>query len=329
MRFIVVGAGAIGGVVGGRLHQAGEDVVLVARGPHLEAIRHGGLRLADQTGMATLRVPVVGHPSEVTWQDGDVVILAVKSQQTEAALTDLALVAPPDTAIACFQNGVVNEAAILRRFANVYGVHVQCPAGYLEPGEVLAYSSPVTGMFDIGRYPDGVDDVAEEIAAALRGATCLSDPLPEIMRWKRRKLILNLANAAEALCGPSARFGELGRRARAEGDEVMAAAGLDVASKAEDTERRGDSLRIDRGSDGKAWAGGSSWQSLARATGDIEVDYLNGEIVFLGRLLGVDAPVNALLQRLARRAAAERLPPGTYAEADLLAQLDAVSTPSR
>ena len=53
------------------------------------------------------------------------------------------------------------------------------------------------------------------------------------------------------------------------------------------------------------WQGGSSWQSLARGTGSIEAEFLNGEIVLLGALHGVPTPVNALLQRLAIRAAAE------------------------
>ena len=59
MRFIVYGAGAIGGVLGGRLFQAGEDVVLIARGPHHDAIRDVGLTVESPTGSVTLPVPVV------------------------------------------------------------------------------------------------------------------------------------------------------------------------------------------------------------------------------------------------------------------------------
>ena len=50
MRFVVFGAGAIGGVLGARLHAAGHDVVLIARGPHLDAIRGHGLRVLDPSG---------------------------------------------------------------------------------------------------------------------------------------------------------------------------------------------------------------------------------------------------------------------------------------
>ena len=62
---------------------------------------------------------------------------------------------------------------------------------------------------------------------------------------------------------------------------------------------------------GERRGGGSSWQSLARGTGAIEADYLNGEIVLLGRRHGVPTPVNAALQRVANRMARERIPPAS------------------
>ena len=65
--------------------------------------------------------------------------------------------------------------------------------------------------------------------------------------------------------------------------------------------------------------GGSSWQSLARGTGAIEVDYLNGEIVWVGRCQGRDTPVNAALCELAKRMAREKAPPRTADAAAVLA----------
>ena len=62
-------------------------------------------------------------------------------------------------------------------------------------------------------------------------------------------------------------------------------------------------------------------QSLLRGAAAIETDYLNGEIVLLGRLHGVPTPANALLQRLAADLPAGRAVPGAYREAELLAQL--------
>ena len=82
MRFVVVGAGAVGGVVGGRLAQHGHDVVLVARGDHGEAIAADGLLIRSPDDEVRVPVPVVSHPSELTLTDDDVVLLAVKGQDT-------------------------------------------------------------------------------------------------------------------------------------------------------------------------------------------------------------------------------------------------------
>jgi 2-dehydropantoate 2-reductase len=62
---------------------------------------------------------------------------------------------------------------------------------------------------------------------------------------------------------------------------------------------------------GSGHANSSSWQSLQRGTGTIETDFLNGEIVLLGRLHGIPTPVNAAVQRLANRIAREHLTPGS------------------
>ncbi|HKA84421.1 MAG TPA: 2-dehydropantoate 2-reductase [Acidimicrobiales bacterium] len=324
MRFMVYGAGAIGGAIGGRLFEAGHEVTLVARGDHLRALLDDGLTLASPDGSATLHPPAVGHPAEAGLRDGDVVILAMKSQDTPAAVADLAAHAPPGIRVVCAQNGVENERVALRFFPHVYAVTVMLPATHLQPGVVVAHLAPTTGLLDIGRYPEGVDAAAEDIAAALSGATFGSEARPDVMRWKYRKLILNLGNAVEAVCGPeAARSTPLVRMARAEGEACLTAAGIDAVSIADDRARRGDVFEL-RPVPGHERRGGSSWQSLARGLRSVETDYLTGEIVLLGRLHDVPTPVNELLQRLANRMAAEGGPPGSIPADDVLARLGVV-----
>jgi 2-dehydropantoate 2-reductase len=183
------------------------------------------------------------------------------------------------------------------------------PAAHLEPGLVQASSAPITGLLDIGRYPAGTDELAHELSAAFNASTFDSRALADVMRWKYRKLIMNLGNAVEALIAAGAEQDELARRAEEEGEACLRAAGIEFASRDEDRERRRDLLRLGP-IGGRERGGGSSWQSLARGSGTIEADYLNGEIVLLGRLHGFPTPVNELLQRLANRWAAERRPPG-------------------
>jgi 2-dehydropantoate 2-reductase len=321
MRFVVYGAGAIGGVVGGRLAQAGHEVVLIARGDHHDAIRDHGLRLViPDAEPLTLAIPVVSHPAGIDFRDDDVVLLAMKSQHTGKALSALSAAAPPSISVVCVQNGVANEPAALRLFEAVYGVCVVLPALHLEPGVVEASAAPLTGILDVGAFPHGVGLRAEPIAAAFETATFESVARTDIMRWKYGKLLNNLGNAVDALCGPDPDAPVVHRRAWREGAAVLAAAGIEFVGREEDAARRGD--RFQWNSDAaRSRPGSSSWQSLARGTGSIEADYLNGEIVLLGRIHQVPTPVNGLLQRLAATAAREGRRPGTLPAAELIQML--------
>lgn len=317
MRFVIYGAGAIGGVIGARLAEHGADVALIARGSHGAAIRDHGLCVESLDGTATIPLPVVERPAEMTFGTHDVVLLCMKTQDTLAAAEALAMVVPSTTPVVSVQNGVESERILLRRFADVYSVCVMCPASHLRAGVVQAHSSPITGILDIGLYPRGTDVLAGQIAEALRASTFSSEAVADIMRWKYAKLLMNLANAVEAVCARSDASAALARRARSEGVACLHAAGIDFASSDEDVARRGDLLQLR----GERRGGGSSWQSLQRGAGSIETDYLTGEAVLLGRLHGVPTPVNALLQQHATRLALEGSPPGALSAEALLAEL--------
>ena len=266
MRIVIVGAGAIGGAVGARLFGAGTDVTLVARGEHAEAIAGDGLTLVEPDRVVTLRVPVVKTVADAGVDGSTLVALAVKTQDTPPVLAELVAAAPAGTPVACFQNGVANERLVGDVFRNTYGVVVMMPAAHLEPGHVEAYASPIPGLFDIGRAAGGSDDVTDQLAAELGAAGFDARAVPDVMRWKYTKLLMNLGNAVEALCVRDADAGELVRRARAEARDAFAAAGIRYASTEEETARRGDLLRV-RTIDGAPRGGGSSWQSIARGPG--------------------------------------------------------------
>jgi 2-dehydropantoate 2-reductase len=332
MRYIVIGAGGVGGTIGGRLAQAGHDVVLVARGPHLDALRaQGGLRLTTPDGTSVVPLPAVSGPDEVELTSDDVLVLATKTQDAEAALAGWAwkpvkggggTVAAEDLPVVCAQNGVASERLALRRFRHVYGMCVWLPATHLEPGAVEAQGAPLSGLLHVGRYPAGTDETIERIGADLAASRFLAPVVPDIMRWKHGKLLANLANAIEAVCGLARGevSKELRRRARAEGRAVLEAAGIAYAGDDENARFRADQVQIVK-INGNERGGGSSWQSLTRGTGSIEADYLNGEIVLLGRELGVPTPVNEVLQRLANQAARERRVPGSLTAEEVLALL--------
>ncbi|MEU4836071.1 2-dehydropantoate 2-reductase N-terminal domain-containing protein [Streptosporangium sp. NPDC023615] len=326
MRYIIIGAGAVGGAIGGRLFAAGHEVVLVARGAHLAALRDGGLRLAVPDGSLTLPIPAVGGPEAVELRPGDVLVLSVKTQDSTALLESWAgrPVAGGGTAgeelpLVCAQNAVENERLALRRFRHVYGMCVWLPATHLEPGRVAAFGSPLTGILHVGRYPSGTDRTAERISADLEASAFLAPVVPDVMRWKYAKLLANLPNALEAVCEPVEGEESRGlyRRVIAEGRAVLDAAGIAYTPPEEERRVRGDRIRL-LDVEGAERGGGSSWQSLARGTGSIEADHLNGEITLLARLHGIAAPVNETLQRVANAFARERRAPGSMSASDLL-----------
>jgi 2-dehydropantoate 2-reductase len=319
MRIVVFGAGAVGGVIGGRLYQHreahGHDVTLVARGAHYEAVRDRGLTLNDPDGSVTLPVPVADRIDAVPLEAGDIVVVSMKTQDTEPAL-DALVDHAPGVAVACAQNGVENERLAARRFAEVYGICVMLPASFLEPGVVDAAGSPHNAILDVGCYPAGVDERAGAISTAFEASGLASRPDPAIMRSKYTKLLMNLHNPLDALVGDRDGSSGLYRRARAEAEACLAAAGIDYASNEEERARRQGVMQI-RPVPGRERGGGSTWQTFVRGAHTTEVDWLNGEIVLLGRLHGVPTPVNAMLQDVTRRAVREGRPARSFTAADL------------
>ncbi|MCR2764368.1 ketopantoate reductase family protein [Microbacterium sp. zg.B48] len=314
MHYVVYGAGAVGGVVGARLADAGIRVTLVARGGHLEAIRADGLTLESVSGRTRHRLDAFPSAEHVRWASECTVLLAVKSDQTAAALDDLAAFAPPETTVVAMQNGVANERQISRRFDGTYSCFVMMPCAHLEPGVVVEQCHPIPGIIDVGRYPSGRDPFVDSLASDLVSAGFAAESRSEIMAWKYRKLLTNLGNVVQACFRPGHAADELAGLAREEGEATLREAGIAAVSEDEDLRRREGILR--------GWARpdafGSSWQSLARGTGSLEADYLNGEIALMGRLHDVPTPVNRSLQLVARRVVIDRVHPRTMDAASLL-----------
>jgi 2-dehydropantoate 2-reductase len=328
VRYIVVGPGAIGGTIGGLLARSGHDVVLAARGAHLTALRAGGLTVATPTQTFTVRPPVIGGPGELRLTADDALILAVKSQDTAAVVAAWngcpvtgAGLAADCVPVFCVQNGVDNERQAARLFGQVYGVGVQMPAEMRWPGQVVAPGSPVAGMLEIGRYPSGTGPASERLAADLTASGFIASVSSQVMTAKYTKLLRNLRNSIIAACGsmdsPEART--LAGLAVAEAEACYRAAGIEHHDLRTANAARDEVVR-EVPVNGRMRGGGSTWQSLHRQAGRVEADFLNGEIVLLGRLHGVPTPVNELLRQTVNSMATRRELPGAVDPADLLAR---------
>ncbi|MDH6247356.1 2-dehydropantoate 2-reductase N-terminal domain-containing protein [Mycobacterium sp. OTB74] len=338
-RYVVVGAGAIGGTIGGVLAQAGVPVVLVARGLHGEVLMRQGLTIRTPDGVFQVPVQAVFTPDEVTLTDQDVLVFATKTQQLDAALRDwvdrpvtrasggtstAAETLPVLTAL----NGVTAEELALRYFRRVYGVCVWLPAVHLEPGEVIIRSWPLVGQFHMARWPStiGTPDDAVLLSQIARSWTDagIRVALPnDVAPWKYNKLLTNLGNVVGALLGDDRAGASVGAAARYEGQEVLRYAGIDAVPFEVSDAARADGPHPREVPGLAAGATNSTWQSLRRQTGDAETDYLNGEIVRIAHRCGLAAPVNSVLAALGRRAVRKQAEPGWCSTAELTALIEA------
>jgi 2-dehydropantoate 2-reductase len=263
-----------------------------------------------------------------------VLLLTTKTQHTAGLVEQIAPMSVGGSTagdvlpLVSAQNGVASERLALRRFANVYGVCVQLPATHLEPGVVVSHGQPRPGILPVGRFPGGVDATAEGVSAAFRDAGFESEARADVMRWKHAKLLANLSNGTRvAMSRPegdaqTSAAAEVGAIVRAEGEAALDAAGIPWTSEEEFRGDRGGLAQTSRKDAGAS----STWQSLARGAGSTEVDYLNGEIVLLGRLHGVATPANVLVQRIVNELTIAGAQPGALAPTELLAMIRAVST---
>lgn len=147
LKIAVYGTGGLGGYYGGRLAQAGAEVHLLARGPHLEAIRARGLRVESPLGDFEGTVPATEEPSNVG--QCDFVLFCVKSFETDAAAEGLHPLIGEDTAVLSLQNGVDNEEKIARAvgWPRVMGGAAFIFSTIREPGVIAHTGGPTRIVF--------------------------------------------------------------------------------------------------------------------------------------------------------------------------------------
>ncbi len=290
MKIAVMGAGAVGCFFGGMLARAGHEVVLIGRAQHVEAVRRDGLliEMASFTG----RVPIGASTEADAVRDARLVLVCVKSTDTEQAAAQMAPHLAPDAIVLSMQNGVDNAARLQAAMGREVGPAVVYVAtGMAGPGHVRHH-----GRGELVIAPSAT---AGEVVTLFGGAGVpveISDNVPGAL-WT--KLILNCAyNALSAITQQP--YGWL---ARQEGVESMmrdvVAECLAVAQK--------DGVTVP----GDAWAAveaiartmptqiSSTAQDLARGKAS-EIDHLNGYVARRGAALGVATPVNRTLHTLVK-----------------------------
>ncbi|TWF58934.1 ketopantoate reductase family protein [Neorhizobium alkalisoli] len=307
-RYVIIGAGAVGASLAAQFELNGITYALVGRGAQISHIREHGLSYQRPSGTQQIRLNAFDLADPPELRPDDILLLTVKSQDATGALAFWSWrpvagttgTAAENLPVVTFQNGLATEAAALRTFANVYGASILTPARFTETGQVVVGGDPEVGIVTVGRFPAGADETSNRIAADLYRAGYLAEQSSDIRRWKSAKLLHNVRNVLELFDGPADLRGEIGEALVDEARRTLQAAGYRLAAPSERT--------IDISNWRVAQNSGihpgqqSTWQSFARGTSS-EVDFLNGEIVLLGRLHGVLTPYNDAVQLLAGKLA--------------------------
>lgn len=294
MKIVVLGAGGVGGYFGGRLAAAGNEVIFVARGSHLAALRRNGLRIISPRG--DLHIPQVRTAESIDEiETGDLVLVSVKLWDTEAIAAALGPMARRGAAIVSFQNGVQKDD-LLRRYVppeSVMGGVCYIAAAISEPGVIRHVGTLQTLIF--GQYGGGSSARGDAFLAACQNAgidAAISDAI-ETLIWEKFVFLVGLS-------GMTSRFRTSIGSIRADpGKRAML---LDCMREVVAVGRaKGVPLRPDFAADRLAFCDtlpdtmtSSMAVDLERGK-RLELPWLSGAVVDLGGQLGVPTPVNAAI----------------------------------
>ena len=187
MKILVMGAGAVGAYYGARLQQAGEEVILCARGANLEALRRDGLKVQSFQGDFALPVTATADPTE--FAPYDLILFCVKSYDTMTAARLLKDSLAPNGVILTVQNGVENEAQLREVFGGaVMTGNARIGAEMTKPGFIVHRTG---GVIEFGELKGGETERARRLAEVFKRAGILGQLMPGI--WKQRwvKLLWN------------------------------------------------------------------------------------------------------------------------------------------
>jgi len=306
-RIAIIGAGAIGSVLGALLDRAGHELTLIGRPTHVNAIRQDGLIVEGTLGTFTV------HPSasETLEFQPDFAFLVVKTQDVLAAVqTSLPFLS--DVPLVTFQNGVRSDEIVATHVprAQIISAVVNTAASYLTPGKVtIAYP----GSIVLGRPFGEPDEVLKTVAGTL-GAVIPTKLSTNIQGAHWLKLIVNLNNAFPAITNLTypqiyahADMSQLAVRVMREGLATVKRAGIRLEALPDvplilthliaglPIRLAGALLAASARRRESEWPLlGSTLQSLKRGR-PTEIDYLNGEIVSLGQQHHVPTPLNVAI----------------------------------
>lgn len=197
MKILVMGAGAVGAFYGAKLQQAGEEVVLCARGENLRALKEHGLEIKSAKGNIKVKVKATEQPRE--FAPYDLILFAVKSYDTESAARQLDGCLAQDGILMTIQNGVENEEMLCRFFPreSVMGGNSRVGAELVAPGKIL---HTAIGVIEFGELDGRETPRAQRLAEMFKRAGILGELTTDLKTIRWYKLMgNNSTNSVSAL----------------------------------------------------------------------------------------------------------------------------------
>ncbi len=319
---LIVGAGALGSLLGARLTLAGIATRLVARGAHAEAIRTNGLLFRRPGTDTRVNFEVLDQPAA---RDGTIVFLTCKAPDVAAMAREIAERCGADVPTVCWQNGVQSEAHAAASLRRVYGATTSSNASLPTPGTVV--ESRLL-PWAVGCYPKGEDALCAAVVEMLTRAGLSAVVEPDIMAVKWSKIFGSVLGALVAVLDrePSdaeARplmielLEETLACLRAAGIALKPVPGQPAPDVWIEKLRAGGGTAPPTSTDEAFRVRTSTWQDLTLRRPRNEGDFLNGAVVELAERHGVAAPINRAVQRALADMAARGLGPGAYSVADV------------
>ncbi|HYZ11824.1 MAG TPA: 2-dehydropantoate 2-reductase [Actinomycetota bacterium] len=292
MRFVVFGAGGVGGYLGARLAEAGEDVALIARGEHLRALRRGGLRLRSIAGDVDVD-PIEATDDPSALGVADVVIAATKTWQLPEAAGSMPPLVGPHTTVLPVLNGVEAADVLAERLGSdpVVGGLCGMISFVAGPGEI--HHVGAEPWVTLGELDGAVTDRVQRIAGALGRCRGLRADIAEdiqVALWEKFMFITATGGVGAVTRAPMGVFRAVPEtRAMLEDAmrEVVAVArtrGVELARSVVDQRMAF--------SDGLEPHGTASMQRDIMEGKRSELEAWNGAVVRLGEETGVDTPVH-------------------------------------
>ena len=295
MRIAIIGTGAVGGYFGGRLAQAGEDVIFIARGEHLQAMLDNGLRVDSIKGDFVVQpIHVTDDPKQVGTVD--VILVGVKAWQVPEAAQAIRPMAGPQTFVVPLQNGVEAPSQLASTLGHEHVLGGLCGliSYVVEPGHIChAGADPFIKFGELDNHPS---ERAERLRIAFDGTIGVTAEIPSdihVAMWQKFMFVTAWSGLGAVTRSPVGIF-----RSLPETRQILEQIMQEIYKVAQAHKIR---LSIDAIKKTMDFFDGLPQEGTASMQRDImngrpsELDMQNGAVVRLGQEVGIDTPVNSFI----------------------------------